>query len=470
MKVGRVLAGGLGAFALAATGLLAVPAQAAEQNVTDLSDPAVLTAQALAESLVGDETEISNVKFTGSPLGAGLATGFADALGIAEGVVLASGEVAGENSTLIGPNTDTSNTGGLDVPGDKDLDLIVAPRTTNDATVLEFDFVPSSSLVTFSYVFGSEEYQEYVNSSYNDVFGFFVNGTNYATVDTPEGTQPITINSINHETNSNYYVDNSVEPYSANTELDGFTVVLNFEAPVNAGEVNTMKLAIADTADDALDSAVIIAAGSFQSNMPPTVTDLSETTPINTPIDISLQGSDPDGDELTFEIVQGPNPEHGTLSVVDGNVVTFTPAADYLGEATFAYLANDGTANSAEATVSITVVDEALPTPTPSTEPTDEPEPTTEPSSSPSAEPSSSPSVEPSSSPSPSVSATPTDSASPTPSSSDSKPSPSEDPADPDEDLADTGSNSALVLSAVGGVLLVAGTLIFMVKRRSTRH
>lgn len=484
MSVRRVLGGGFGALSLVAAGLLAVPAQAAQQSVEDLSDPAGLTAQQLAESLVGDGTQISNVLYTGSPLGAGLATGFEDSLGIERGVVLASGEVSGESSTLIGPNTSTSHTGFLGVAGDADLDAIVSPHTTNDASVLEFDFIPSSDTVTFSYVFGSEEYQEYVDSTYNDVFGFFVNGTNYATVDTAEGPQPVTINSINHKTNSEFYRDNSESPFPFNTELDGFTVVLGFEAPVNAGEVNHLKLAIADASDDAFDSAVLIAAGSFKSNTPPAAVDLAKQTEFNTPIDIVLQGSDPDGDALTFEILEVPNTEHGTLSELSNETVTFTPQDGFIGEASFTYRANDGSALSEPATVTVTVLEEGIviPTPSPSAEPTDqpEPEPTTEPTTEPSSVPPTPPTEEPSTSPSnePSSSATATASAQPTGSSTPSAttsastsvaPSTSSTPK-PKEDLVDTGSAGALVLTAIGGALLIAGSMIFMLKRRSARH
>jgi hypothetical protein len=53
---------------------------------------------------------------------------------------------------------------------------------TFDATVLEFDFVPTFSTVQFQYVFSSEEYSDFSNTSFNDVFAFFVNGVNIAVV------------------------------------------------------------------------------------------------------------------------------------------------------------------------------------------------------------------------------------------------------------------------------------------------
>ncbi|MDR2120685.1 MAG: T9SS type A sorting domain-containing protein [Tannerella sp.] len=58
---------------------------------------------------------------------------------------------------------------------DADLDHI-ANDITNLGSILEFDFCPAIDEATFEYIFGSEEYPEFVHSSYNDVFGFFVTG------------------------------------------------------------------------------------------------------------------------------------------------------------------------------------------------------------------------------------------------------------------------------------------------------
>ena len=57
--------------------------------------------------------------------------------------------------------------------------------------MLEFDFVPADTTVSFRYVFGSDEYNEFVDSGFNDVFGFFVDGVNCATV--PETDTAVSI-------------------------------------------------------------------------------------------------------------------------------------------------------------------------------------------------------------------------------------------------------------------------------------
>jgi len=61
-----------------------------------------------------------------------------------------------------------------------DLSVLAAGFQTFDASILEFDFIPQSDTLKFNYIFGSEEYPEYVNSGYNDVFGFFISGPGIA--------------------------------------------------------------------------------------------------------------------------------------------------------------------------------------------------------------------------------------------------------------------------------------------------
>ena len=87
-------------------------------------------------------------------------------------------------------------------------------------------------------------------------------------------------------------------------------------------------------------------------NDPPVANAGSATTDEDTAVDITLVGSDIDGDPLTYAIAT--QPAHGTLSGSGANR-TYTPAANYHGPDSFAFVANDGTVDSAAATVSITV-------------------------------------------------------------------------------------------------------------------
>ncbi len=239
--------------------------------------PVVAGPEEVVAVLVGEGITYSNIAYTGAPGAIGTFSGGTGIIGFESGAVLSSGLI--EN--IVGPNDASNTTGNNGNPGDADLDAeLESPGITRDAAVLTFDFVPSGNKVVFSYVFSSEEYNEYVDSQYNVVFAFYINGENCATV---EGGR-VSINSINNNTNAAYYVDN--EDGHLNTEMDGLTVVLTCEADVSAGQTNTIKLAIADTSDFAYDSNVFIQAKSFVVSTPtatvpakPTQTPKAEHTP-----------------------------------------------------------------------------------------------------------------------------------------------------------------------------------------------
>lgn len=231
-------------------------------------------AQSLAQALVGNGVTISNVTTSCDPTAAGTFSISGNVgIGLSSGIVMGSGAVV----NVIGPNNESGKSSSLGTPGDADLDAILATgsvsTSSHDACVLEFDFVPQSSVVSFSYVFGSEEYNYYVNTSFNDVFGFFVNGNNCALIN----ELPVSVNNVNNGKNpygsggpnSDYYINNDPwDPadgsgYLYNTQLDGFTKVLTCSSKVNPGVTNHIKLAIADAGDSILDSDVFIGAQSF---------------------------------------------------------------------------------------------------------------------------------------------------------------------------------------------------------------
>ena len=88
--------------------------------------------------------------------------------------------------------------------------------------------------------------------------------------------------------------------------------------------------------------------------------DSSVTTSQNQQLNIQLNANDKDRDNLSFTIVDEPS--NGQLGNVNPstNTVTYTPDEDYSGEDNFTFIVNDGTIDSNEATVSITVEEEQL--------------------------------------------------------------------------------------------------------------
>ncbi|HRW22021.1 MAG TPA: choice-of-anchor L domain-containing protein, partial [Bacteroidales bacterium] len=135
--------------------------------------PDMFTPQQLVEdTLVTGCLEAYNVTYNGSNQSIGYFNQGLPGLDFATGIVLSTGDVA----DAPGPNTSGSTSTGTSSGSDPHLQALVPGYTVNDATVLEFDFVPASDVLQFEYVFGSEEYPEFVNSSFNDVFGFFLTG------------------------------------------------------------------------------------------------------------------------------------------------------------------------------------------------------------------------------------------------------------------------------------------------------
>lgn len=262
--------------AVLVTSLLPASAVAQATGLVTDDQSGGLTPDQLAGQLVGEGVTVANVTFTGAPEAGGRFTGGDEIVGFPGGIVLSSGRVA----DVVGPNDQGAAGYAHGTPGDPDLDALAnaggdTSYSTNDAAVLEFDFVPDRDEVFFDYVFASEEYNEFVGSPFNDVFGFYVNGENCATVN----GDPVSINTVNGGTdgvpasNPDAYIDNTGgveggEP-PLDTQMDGLTVVLQCRAAVNAGTTNRMKLAVADTTDRILDTVTFIRAGSLTTEPPP---------------------------------------------------------------------------------------------------------------------------------------------------------------------------------------------------------
>jgi len=87
-------------------------------------------------------------------------------------------------------------------------------------------------------------------------------------------------------------------------------------------------------------------------NLPPVAESHSVTTTEDTPVEISLIGSDPDSDPLTYSMVTDPS--HGSLIGTEPNLI-YTPSPNFYGSDSLTFKVNDGKADSALAIVSITV-------------------------------------------------------------------------------------------------------------------
>ena len=279
--------------------------------------------------LVGGGITVSNVTInTTSTDVIGEFTGCAATnIGIDHGLILACGDV----NLALGANTQTGAGATVGSGSDPDLqDLLGSSFSINDAIVLEFDFIPLSNHVEFNYVFASEEFPEYVNSSFNDVFGFFVSGPgisgpyssnsmNVALM--PGSTNPVTIDNVYPTA---YYVDNTG---GATIEYDGFTTVLTAAFDVTPCVVYHIKIAVGDAGDSAYDSAIFLEANSFSSNALNIDLAFSDTTSTGTVIEgcgeavISFSLEDPVPSDTIITYTIGGTATNGTdYNNLSGNI------------------------------------------------------------------------------------------------------------------------------------------------------
>lgn len=260
-------------------------------------------------TLIGPGLVTSNITFTGNAAQRAFFDGTGSNIGLNNGVFLSSGNV----NDIIPPSQPSG--AGFGGAGDPDLVTVAQSVTTNpqaanitttqDAAILEFDFVPNGDVVVFNFVFASEEYTTYINSQFNDAFGFFISGPGYAgtfaspaafpngaenLANVPGTTDPITISTI--------YVDGSQTPPSLNPSyyldqavghsFNGYTIPIEIRFDVMCDSTYHFKFAVADCVDDFLDTGVFLEGGSFQA----------------IPVDLSLETNiDPSlfGDSVIFE-------------------------------------------------------------------------------------------------------------------------------------------------------------------------
>ena len=274
---------------LAAILFLTIPIVTMGQLITN----AAQTPTALVQGVLqGQGVSISNVTFNGSnvPNSAfGYFTANGTNLGITEGIILTTGTVLNGPNGPHGPNTQEGAGMNNGAGGYAPLTNLNGGTPTFNAAVLEFDFETCSDSISFNYVFGSEEYLEYVYAGFNDVFGFFISGPgiagqqNIATL--PNGTVVAIDNihvagtNVNGNSfgalNAQYYVDNAG---GATIQYDGFTKKLTARAAVQCNQTYHLIIAIADTGDEVWDSGIFLEANSFTANTP---IDLSHTISLN---------------------------------------------------------------------------------------------------------------------------------------------------------------------------------------------
>ena len=344
-------------------------------------------ATTLANNIIGGGISLGTATYTGSAAQAGTftsATGYTpEWLGYSSGIILTTGatsQIPGPNtnggSSINAPSSGTGADAGLAALGG---------GSSFDASILNFTFTPTGNRITMQFTFGSDEYNEYVYSNFNDAMGVWVNGIQVAL--TPTG-DPVSVNSINRagtfnpsqgnqandpnpangvydSANPNLYINNEPGSAAYNTGMDGFTVTLSFVANVNVGVSNTIRIGIADIGDEQWDSWLFVREDSL------TATTIAMTdnvaTAVNTPVIINALANDWDanGDPLTItHVLDKPITAGGPAVVLASGssvalnlngTLTFTPATGSTADEVFTYTISDGTGSTAVGFINVDI-------------------------------------------------------------------------------------------------------------------
>ncbi len=214
-------------------------------------------AATIVNGFIGQGLTFSNASISCDVKGYGtFSNGNSTNIGLNTGAILCTGNT----NQITGSPLSNVSTNIYKSCADPDL-LALETSARNDCCILEFDIVPKCDQLSIRFVFASEEYPEYVNSSYNDAFGFFISGPdpqggNYVNRNVavlPNGTIA-SIDNINAGANASYYVTNT----GATIAFDAFTTAITSTINLIPCRTYHFKLAIADASDHILDSGVFI--------------------------------------------------------------------------------------------------------------------------------------------------------------------------------------------------------------------
>jgi hypothetical protein len=166
-------------------------------------------------------------------------------LTLPDGIVLTSG-------TANLPLTNTVNQFNPVFPGSGGNALLstLAGSNTNDANALGFSFtVAAGNAVQAQFVFGTDEFP---TQSVTDIFGFFIDGVNYAKF--PSGE--LISNTPGNPTN---FISNPVASDPYGIEYNGLTQVFTVTGLLDPTlTTHSILIAVADTSDSIFDSGVFI--------------------------------------------------------------------------------------------------------------------------------------------------------------------------------------------------------------------
>ena len=228
-----------------------------------LYDPSQETPAALLSHALGDVTGISidwqSVRYSGGTEAAAYFEDLDLGAGVSlphRGILLSSGTAAPPRT-----NTDSGYSVPLGTPGDADLEAVAkaaypSAGETSDASLLTFSYAvtaPTARSLAFDLVFGSEEYPDFVDSEFVDVAAILVNGVNVGLID-GDRSKPLSITGLT--VSDGRFVDN--QGNTLPIEYNGITQRLTVFVPHDGSPSYTVRIGVADTGDQILDSGLFV--------------------------------------------------------------------------------------------------------------------------------------------------------------------------------------------------------------------
>ncbi|WP_417718463.1 Hint domain-containing protein [Salipiger sp.] len=288
------------------------------------------SAMQMAQTIFGDGVSVVSASYTGDSRSSGIFTdGLDTSPGVAPsdtGVILSTGRAQDFTNSAGGwwwgppnqANQDTNTSTNTSGPTNNSQFNAAAGTTTYDASWLDVDFIPTGNVMTMQFVFSSEEYPEYTTSQYQDFVGVWVNGVQ---VELAAGDGDIDPLNINAGVNPNLFLSNTNSEY--NTEMDGFTVTLTLTMYVNPGQVNSIRIGVADVVDSNYDSNLLIAGNSVQTTLV-AMEDMASVYPEGSvTIDVLANDLNHTGGVMTITHVNGIAVGAGdSVTLATGQVVT----------------------------------------------------------------------------------------------------------------------------------------------------
>jgi hypothetical protein len=244
---------------------------------------------AIANYLQGSGINISNLVINCDSQAYGQMTTLVSSFPMGDGLLLSTGvasQISNPSSyfasTMFGNATDQDITNSVGFQ-------------TYDACALEFDAIPTFGNIFFEYVWGSEEYPEFI-CNFNDAFLLLISGpgingtylnnaTNIAIL--PDSSTIVSINTVHDNTVGtacptpfdSLYVDNSTD---TTITFDGYTQLLTAGINLTAGATYHFKIVVADVMDGIFDSGVFLLQNSVRSmGLTSNSTSLAVTNSVN---------------------------------------------------------------------------------------------------------------------------------------------------------------------------------------------